>query len=148
MPQWYENCFTALHPWPWTGDLCSQIVHDRPGDYGWHYVSLALEDDVGNPMNLMSWWATNPKSSSCCSRSCCLCHQARDTSTNKINICPVMRISPTLSSSNTWNPLGVGTEKKLHVVFTFRNCPARNNSLLSFPLHQQDSHWIHTEKNH
>lgn len=113
MPQWYENCFTALHPLPWTGNHCSQIVHDRSRGYCWHYVSLALEDDLGDPMNLMPWWATNTKSSSCCSRLCSLCHHTRDTSTNKTNICPVMRTSPTLSSSNTWNPLGVGTEKKL-----------------------------------
>lgn len=110
-----------------------------PRNYCWHYVSLALEDDLGDPsLNLMPWWATNPKSSSCCSRSCCPCHHARDIGTNKINICPVMRTSLTLSSSNTRNPLGVGMEKKLHVVFTFKNCPARNNSLLSFPLHQQN----------
>lgn len=48
------------------------------------------------------------KSSSFCSKSCCLYHHARHTNTI---ICPVMRTSPTLSSSNTWNPLGVGMEK-------------------------------------
>lgn len=32
---------------------------------------------------------------------------------HKINICPVTRTSPTPSSSNTWNPLGANTEKKL-----------------------------------
>lgn len=86
------------------------------------------------------------KSSSCCSSgSCCLCHRARDTGTTKINIWPVTRVILTLGSGYTWNPLRLGPEKKRCVEFTFRNCPTGSSSLLSFPICQQDEHWVCTE---
>lgn len=109
---------------------CSQMVRDRSRSSCWRYVSVGLEDGLGVPMA--------QKSSSCCSGSCCLCHCARDTGTNKINIWPVTWVILTLSSTNTWNPLEVGPEKKRRVEFTFRNCPAKNSSLRSFPMCQQD----------
>lgn len=109
---------------------CSQIVHDRSRSSCWCYISVGLEGGLDVHMD--------QKSISCCSRSCCLSHCARDTSTNKINIWPVMWVIPTPSSTNTWNPLGLGLETKWRVEFTFGNCPARNSSLLSFPVCQQD----------
>lgn len=66
--------------------------------FGGETTALTLSmTDPEAPAGVASWWDQSMawestlawKSSSCCFGSCCLCHCARDTSTNKINIWPV-----------------------------------------------------------